>query len=90
MDSIVEMNRNIHGKVTEEKLTEVNSYYDLKQQYYDLSDNIEFGGIISTLQDIKKKRDTDSFEKIGGIDRELRIWTDIQKLFNKSKLGRIL
>tara|TARA_R100000541_G_scaffold52598_1_gene60361 strand:+ start:1147 stop:1437 length:291 start_codon:yes stop_codon:yes gene_type:complete len=82
VDSIVE----IKGK----PINEVNSYYDLKQQYYNLSDNVEYGGIVSTLQDIKKKKDTDSFEKIGGIDRELRIWTDIQKLFNKSKLGRIL
>jgi len=71
-------------------LNEGNSYYDLKQQYYELSDNIEFGGIVSTLQDIKKKKDTDAFEKIGGVDRELRLWSDIQKLFNKSKLGKIL
>jgi|TARA_R110000737_G_scaffold351682_1_gene394663 hypothetical protein len=76
--------------VNEERLNEGNSYFDLKQQYYELSDNIEFGGILSTLQDIKKKKDTDQFEKIGGIDRELRLWSDIQKLYNKSKLGKIL
>ena len=52
------------------KLSEGNSYYDLKQQYYELSDNIEFGGIVSTLQDIKKKRDTDAFEKIEMKDME--------------------
>ena len=75
---------------TSEQLNEGNSYYDLKQQYYELSDNIEYGGIVSTLQDIKKKADTDAFQKIGGIDAEMKIWTAIQKLFNKSKLGKIL
>jgi len=72
------------------ELNEGNSYYDLKKQYYEMADNVEFGGIVSTLQDIKKKKDTDAFEEIGGIDRELRLWSDIQKLFSKSKLGKIL
>ena len=87
------INESIGGVVTTKpfgSLLEGNSYYDLKQQYYEISDNHGHGGIVTTLQDIKKKADTDQFEKIGGIDRELRIWTDIHKLFNKSKLGKIL
>lgn len=90
MDSIVEMNRNIHGKVVKEKINEANSYYDLKQQYYEISDNMGHGGLLSTLQDIKKKADTDEMDKIGGIENEIKIWTAIHKLFNKSKLGKIL
>jgi len=71
-------------------INEANSYYDLKKQYYEISDSLIMGGIVKTLQDIKKKRDTDEFEKIGGIDRELRIFSDILKLFRKSKLGKII
>ena len=71
-------------------INEANSYYDLKKQYYEISDSLIMGGIVKTLQDIKKKRDTDEFEKIGGIDRELRICSDILKLFRKSKLGKII
>ncbi len=71
-------------------LNEGNSYYDLKKQYYEISDNMGHGGLLSTLQDIKKKADTDEMDKIGGIDAEMKIWTAIHKLFNKSKLGKIL
>tara|TARA_R110000765_G_scaffold4128_1_gene13165 strand:+ start:34 stop:672 length:639 start_codon:yes stop_codon:yes gene_type:complete len=71
-------------------LNEGNSYYDLKVQYYEISDNHGNGGLLSTLQDIKKKADTEQMDKIGGIDAEIKIWTAIHKLFNKSKLGKIL
>jgi hypothetical protein len=71
-------------------LNEGNSYYDLKQQYYEISDNMGHGGLLTTLQDIKKKADTDAFVKIGGIDNEIKIFTQIEKLFSKSKLGKIL
>lgn len=90
MDSIVEMNRNIHGKVTKEKINEANSYYDLKQSYYEIADNHGHGGLLSILHDIKKKADTDHFNEIGGIENEIKIWTAIHKLVNKSKLGKIL
>jgi hypothetical protein len=81
MDSIVEMK----GKVNEG-----NSYYDLKKQYYEIADNHGHGGLLSTLHDIKKKADTDHFNEIGGIENEIKIWTAIHKLVNKSKLGKIL
>ena len=73
-----------------QNLNEGNSYYDLKQQYYEISDNMGHGGLLTTLQDIKKKADTDAFVKIGGIDNEIKIFTQIEKLFSKSKLGKIL
>jgi hypothetical protein len=72
-------------------INEGNSYYDLKQQYYEISDNIIRGGIVDTLKDIKRKNDTDAFDKIpGGFNAELKIWTAIQKLYHSSNLGRIL
>jgi len=71
-------------------LNEGNSYYDLKVQYYEIADNHGHGGLLSTLHDIKKKADTDAFNEIGGIEKEIKIWTAIHKLVNKSKLGKIL
>jgi len=72
-------------------LNEGNSYYDLKSQYYEISDNLERGGIVDTLKDIQKKNDTDKFDKVpGGFKNELKIWTEIQKLYHKSNIGRIL
>tara|TARA_R110000822_G_scaffold192897_1_gene331507 strand:+ start:1180 stop:1623 length:444 start_codon:yes stop_codon:yes gene_type:complete len=76
--------------VNEEQLNEGNSYYDLKVQYYEIADNHGHGGLLSTLHDIKKKADTEEMDKIGGIDAEIKIWTAIHKLVNKSKLGKIL
>ena len=76
--------------ITEERLNEGNSYYDLKVQYYEIADNHGHGGLLSTLHDIKKKADTEEMDKIGGIDAEIKIWTAIHKLVNKSKLGKIL
>ena len=70
------------------KLSEGNTYYDLKRQYYEISDNVE--GALESLMDIKKKRDTDTLDKIGGVDGEIKIWMAILKLFNKSKLGKVL
>jgi len=88
------LNEGVGGVVTIKPigapLNEGNSYYDLKKQYYEISDNMGHGGLLSTLQDIKKKADTDEMDKIGGIDAEMKIWTAIHKLFNKSKLGKIL
>ena len=78
---------NRHQKAS---INEGNSYYDLKSQYYEISDNMVQGGLLSTLQDIKKKQDTYKMDKIGGVDSEIKIWTAIHKLFNKSKLGKIL
>ena len=86
MDLKEQYNR-IGGK---QLINEANSYHDLKKQYYEISDSLIMGGIVKTLQDIKKKRDTDPFEKIGGVDKELRIFSDILKLFRKSKLGKII
>jgi|21_taG_2_1085346.scaffolds.fasta_scaffold217389_2 hypothetical protein len=73
-------------------LNEGNSYYDLKQQYYEISDNIGQGGIVDTLKDIARKKDVEEFDKLGmgAFAKEVKIWTSIQKLFNQSKLGKIL
>jgi len=92
-EALESINESVGGVVTTKpfgSLNEGNSYYDLKQQYYEISDNMGHGGLLSTLQDIKKKADTDEMDKIGGIDAEMKIWTAIHKLFNKSKLGKIL
>jgi len=70
------------------KLNEGNSYYDLKVQYYEISDNMGNGGLLSTLQDIKKK--AEPTESHISVDSEIKIWTAIHKLFNKSKLGKVL
>ena len=76
----------------EGKINEGNSYYDLKQQYYEISDNMGHGGLLSTLQDIARKKDMDQFDKLGmgAFGKEVKIWTSIHKLFNKSQLGKIL
>ena len=75
-------------------LNEGNSYYDLKQQYYEISDNMGHGGLLTTLQDIKKKEDNERNSSHiwpkGSIDNEIKIFTQIEKLFSKSKLGKIL
>jgi hypothetical protein len=79
---------NRHQKAS---MNEGNSYHDLKQQYYEISDNLMRGGIVDTLKDMQKKNDTDSFNTIpGGFENELKIWTAIEKLFNKSKIGKIV
>lgn len=86
------LNEGVGGVVTTKPFGSLNenSYYDLKKQYYEIADNHGHGGLLSTLQDIKKKADTDQFDKIGGIDSEIKIWTAIHKLVNRSKLGKIL
>ena len=91
------------GKITESiggvvttkpfgSLLEGNSYYDLKQQYYEISDNIGQGGITDTLKDIQKKNDIDQFDKLGtgAFTKEVKLWDAITKLFMKSGLGKIL
>ena len=77
-----------------QNLNEGNSYYDLKKQYYEISDNMGHGGLLTTLQDIKKKEDNERNSSHiwpkGSIDNEIKIFTQIEKLFSKSKLGKIL
>jgi len=83
-------------KIIQEEIKDVvnegNSYYDLKQQYYEISDNMGHGGLLSTLQDIAMKKDMEQFDKLGmgAFEEEVKIWTSIHKLFNKSQLGKIL
>ncbi len=72
-------------------MNEGNTWHDLKSGYYEISDNLIRGGIVDVLKDLKKKNDIDQFDKVpGGFNAELKIWTDIQKLYHKSNLGRIL
>jgi hypothetical protein len=89
------VNESIGGVVTTKpfgSLNEGNSYYDLKKQYYEISDNMGHGGLLSTLQDIARKKDVEEFDKLGmgAFAKEVKIWTAIHKLFNQSKLGKIL
>ena len=90
------LNEGVGGVVTIKPigapLNEGNSYYDLKKQYYEISDNMGHGGLLSTLQDIARKKDVEEFDKLGmgAFAKEVKIWTAIHKLFNQSKLGKIL
>lgn len=61
---------------------------DLRQAYYQVSDALQ--DVPTILQDIKKKADNDAFSKKVDIDKEIKIFAAIEKLFNKSSLGKIL
>ena len=72
-------------------LNEANLGAELREKYYQISDNMGYGGLLTTLQDIKKQKDTDAFDpRVFDIDKEIKIFTQIEKLFSKSKLGKIL
>ena len=72
-------------------INEGNTWHDLKSGYYEISDNLIRGGIVDVLKDLKKKNDIDQFDKVpGGFNAELKIWTEIQKLYHKSNLGKII
>jgi len=90
------INENVLGELPSSKLIKMkwntlneDMIYDMKKEYYDISDAMD---IVDSL----KKLTPEDLEKLG-VDKkmgwqgkEVKIWTQIQKLFRQSDLGRVL
>ena len=79
-------------ELTEGKLTEVRGLNDLKDGYYSISDELaDMKAYIEGVRNHPEGMDweTNKLGK-GGLQKELQLFKQIERLFNKSKLGKVL
>ena len=78
--------------LNEGKLNEVKGLEDLKDAYYEISD--ELTDMAANIEAVRNHPEgmaweTDKLGK-GGLQKELQLFKQIERLFYKSKLGRVL
>ena len=90
------LNENVLGELPSSKLIKMkwnplneDMIYDMKKEYYDISDAMDILDSIKKLtpEDLEK---LGVDKKMGWQGKEVKIWTQIQKLFRQSDLGRVL
>ena len=76
----------------EGKLNEVKGLNDLKDAYYGIAD--ELADMAATIEGVRNSPDGMDWEtkKLGkgGLQKELQLFKQIERLFHRSKLGRAL
>jgi len=74
------------------QLNEVKGLNDLKDAYYEIADELtDMAANIEAVRNHPEGMDWET-SKLGkgGLQKELQLFKQIERLFNKSKLGRVL
>ena len=87
--NLVEQFNRIGGKINEASINDRNLEY-LKDNYYGIAD--ELNDIHIHIKDVQTNMDGKEWAADNNIDlsKEMRIFQQIERLFDKSKLGRVL
>ena len=74
------------------QLNEVKGLNDLKDAYYEIGD--ELTDMAANIEAVRNHPEGMAWETSklgkGGLQKELQLFKQIERLFNKSKLGRVL
>ena len=74
------------------QLNEVKGLEDLKDAYYDISD--EFADMAAVIEAVRNHPEGMAWEEEklgkGGLQKELQLFKQMERLFHRSKLGKVL